>query len=171
MTYWGYLGNLFLRPICYERGGKCGAVERVVRLWFENHLSPSKVSFAPILQHGFDKSLCIMGTQFAHQSTQMTDSSTFKCPPIWGKVFIKDRGPYPQRLKLNLPQCRHCLLFFTRHLFIMYVCTWSKARHSAEGTKVTDATVLVLAERRDTAPFKATLKAFFLLQKARRAPL
>lgn len=40
----------------------------------------------------------------------------------------------------------------------------SETRHSAGETEVTDATVRVLAERGDTAPFKATLKTFFLLQ-------
>lgn len=76
----------------------------------------SKVSSAPILQHGFDKSLCVMGTQSVHQSTQMTDSNTSKFPSAWDKVFIKDRGSCPQRLKMNLLQCQHCLRFFTRHL-------------------------------------------------------
>lgn len=53
----------------------------------------------------------------------------------------------------------------------MYLCVQSQTLHSMGDTEVTDATVPVLAERGDTAPFKATLKTSFLLQRARRAPL
>ena len=60
--------------------------------------------FSLILQHGSDESLSSMGTQFSDQSTQTTNSNTSNIPSNSRKVFIKDRGPFPQRLKLNLPQ-------------------------------------------------------------------
>lgn len=162
MNYQGKCREFIFETTWWKRLRPSSAVERAVRLRLES--LPGRVSSALTLQHSFGESLSFMGTQFSYQSTQVTDSNTPKFPPVSDKVFMKDRGPYPWRLRLNLHQCWHCLHFYTTHLFIMCLRVQSETRHSAGETEVTDATVRVLAERGDTAPFKATLKTFFLLQ-------
>lgn len=165
----GHGGNLFLRPTC-ERG--CNhAVLWKEQLGYDLRAFLGDFGSSLILQHGSDESLSFIGTQFSYQSTQTINSDTSNIPPNSHKVFIKDRGPFPQRLELNLPQWQYCLLSYTRHLFILCWRAQSKTRHSAGETELIDATVPVLAERGDTAPFKAPLNTFFLHQRARRAPL
>ena len=106
-------GNLFLRPP-YERG-----CDHAVPWKADLRALLGEFDFSLILQHGSDESLSFIGTQFSYQSTQTINSNTSNIPPNSHKVFIKDRGPFPQRLKLNLPQWRYCLLSYTRHLFVL----------------------------------------------------
>lgn len=165
MTYQGTWREFIFETNLWKRLQPCSAVERAVRLRFES------LPWRVWLFSYPDESLSFIGTQFSYQSTQTINSDTSNIPPNSHKVFIKDRGPFPQRLELNLPQWQYCLLSYTRHLFILCWCAQSKTRHSAGETELIDATVPVLAERGDTAPFKAPLNTFFLRQRARRAPL
>lgn len=152
----GHLEYLFLRPTCYERDCKHVAQWRE-QLGCDLKSPRSKVSAAPVLQHGFDKTLCVMGTHCAHPSIQMTDSNTCKFPSPWDKVF---RGPCLQGLEMNLLQCRHCFPFFTRHLFIMCGCVRSKTRLSAEGTQQKMPESLSLQKRETLPPLKLRYKPF-----------
>lgn len=71
------------------------------KLGYKLRTPASRVSFASIPQHGHNKSLPLMGTQFSYQSTQMTESDTSTLSPAPDKIFIKGRGPYTQSFRMN----------------------------------------------------------------------
>lgn len=62
MTCQGIFREFIFETTLWKRLQPCCAVERAVRLWFES--SPSRVYSAPILQHGFDKTLPLEGLSF-----------------------------------------------------------------------------------------------------------
>lgn len=150
MTFQGAFREFIVETTLWRRLYPGGAVGRADRLWFESPLPTPRASSLPSLQHGFDKSLSLVGTPDFLPNDWLWHLSV-PCSLVSG-LYERQRL-CPHRLRMNLPHCSHCL-----HLFIMCSCVQSETRHSAGETEVADATAPVPAGRGDTAPCKATFK-------------
>ena len=112
MTYQGKWREFIFETTLWKRLRPCGAVESrfeslTWRVWLFSY-----------------PAAWLWWIPFLHRDSVLLpihsiNSDTSNIPPNSHKVFIKDRGPFPQRLKLNLPQWRYCLLSYTRHLFVL----------------------------------------------------
>lgn len=150
------MGNWPLKPP-YEKD--CSRVmQGKGRLGHDLGAPASGVRAAPLLQRGFDQSLSFVGTQFSYQSTQMMGSDTSKFPPASYKVFLQDRGPYPQAQDVFASVLILSAFLYKAFMYHVFMCPVQN-QALCRGHRG-NSTVPVLAERGDTAPIKATLKIF-----------
>lgn len=72
------------------------------KLGYKLRTPASRVSSASIPQHGHNKSLPPMETQFSYQSTQMTESDTSTLSPAPDKISLSKAGSIPTKLQDEL---------------------------------------------------------------------